>query len=49
MKYILIGSRTMVFTVKQCAELYQTIYGGVIVKSFPTADNISRLEETLKV
>lgn len=32
-KYTLIAKSgtVMVFTVKQCAELYRTIYGGVIV------------------
>jgi hypothetical protein len=48
MKYVLITKlgKVMVFNVKACAELYQTISGGTIVATFPTADNIQRIKET---
>ena len=49
MKYVLITKlgKVMVFNVKACAELYQTIEGGTIVATFPTADNIQRIKESV--
>ena len=49
MKYILITKlgTVMVFSVKQCAELYRSINGGTIVATFPTAENIQRIKESV--
>ena len=49
MKYILITKlgTVMIFNVKACAELYRTINGGTIVATFPTAENIQRIKESV--
>ena len=49
MKYILITKRgtVMIFRIKSCAELYRSINGGTIVATFPTADNIARIKESV--
>jgi hypothetical protein len=39
--------KVMVFGVKSCAELYQTINGGTIVSTFPTKENIARIKESV--
>lgn len=49
MKYTLIlnTGKVMVFNVKQCAELYQTIYGGTLVATIPCEVNIERIKESV--
>lgn len=50
MKYVLIlkTGKVMVFTVKAVAELYRDINSGsTLVSTFPTADNIARVKESV--
>ena len=49
MKYTLIlnTGKVMVFNVKKCAELYQTIYGGTLVGTIPCEVNIERIKESV--
>lgn len=49
MKYILItkNGKVMQFYIKDVAETYKTIYGGTIVATFPTEENIKRIMESV--
>ena len=49
MKTVLIlpTGKVMVFTVRACAELYQQIHGGTLVRTIPCEVNIERLKETV--
>lgn len=49
MKYTLILStgKIMVFNVKACAELYQSIYGGTLVATIPCEVNFQRIKESV--
>jgi hypothetical protein len=48
MKYILItkNGKIMQFYIKAAAETYRAAYGGTIVATFPTKENIARIKET---
>ena len=49
MKYTLITKtgKVMVFNLKQCAEIFQSAYGGTLVATIPCEVNINRIKESV--
>jgi hypothetical protein len=49
MKYILIlkTGKVMVFTIKECAKMYESIYGGTLVSTIDNEENVKRILENV--
>lgn len=49
MKYILIlkTGKVMVFSVKECAKLYESIYGGTLVSTIDNEENVKRILQSV--
>ena len=45
MKYILIlkSGKVMIFSVKECAKMYESIYGGFLVSTIDNEENVKRI------
>jgi hypothetical protein len=49
MKYILIlnNGKVMVFSVKACAKMYESIYGGTLISTIDNEENVKRILENV--